>query len=245
MGDPDGLPILRERYLKKALVCLFLLLSAPTLHAQEQHLPPLSDADAAQFPAIGRLAQGGFRVRQGCTATLIAPDLILTAAHCVSETGSSSRVFAAGWSRGDYIAASGTLSEMRHPSYGSGGRHGPSNDIALVILESPIKDVTPIPLGDMTALELDGTPAALIGYHRRTPHILSGDFACPLGRFHVGLMQVGCPVINGNSGAPLLNKDANGNWQVVGVISSQLGAGAIAVEIPVWIKRKVAGHLGQ
>ncbi|KMK68507.1 serine protease [Puniceibacterium sp. IMCC21224] len=211
--------------------------------AEIEALPPLADEIAAQFPAIGRLGHGGFRTQQGCTATLIAPNLIVTAAHCVAETGHSGRVFVAGWSRGDYIAARDSKREMRHPAYALDGTHHPRNDVALVVLDSPIDDVTPIPLGRVEEGGLHGTEVALIGYHRKTPHLLSGDFNCAATQFAVGLVYVGCPVINGNSGGPVLRENKDGAWQVVGVVSSQRGGGAIAVELPIWLRREVAAHL--
>lgn len=225
----------------RSLIALCVVFSP--VEAQERALAPLADDIAAQFPAIGRLGQAGFRTQQGCTATLIAPDLIVTAAHCVSDSDRSDRAFVAGWSRGDYIAARAPEREMRHPAYALNGRHGPRNDIALIVLESPIDDVTPIPLGDVEDGRLDGTEAALLGYHRKSPHVLSGSFTCPVRQFGIGLLRVGCPVINGNSGAPLLDRAKHGGWELVGVVSSQLGAGAIAVELPDWLQREVAAHL--
>lgn len=225
----------------RSLLALGVALSP--VEAQERALAPLADEIAAQFPAIGRLGQAGFRIKQGCTATLIAPDLVVTAAHCVAENDRPGRIFVAGWSRGDYIAARAPAREMRHPAYALNGRHGPRNDIALIVLESPIDDVTPIPLGDVEDGHLDGAEAALLGYHRQSPQVLSGSFTCPVRQFGIGLLRVGCPVINGNSGAPLLDKAKHGGWELVGVVSSQLGAGAIAVELSDWLRREVAAHL--
>ncbi|WP_417525565.1 trypsin-like serine peptidase [Marinovum sp.] len=205
----------------------------------------MADEIAAQFPAIGRLGHAGFRTKQACTATLIAPDLVLTAAHCVSEDGVSGRVFVAGWSRGDYVAARASKSEIRHPAYAVKGKPLITNDVALVVLESPMEEVTPLPLATQEEDAWDATEVALLGYHRRTPHLLSGDFTCPATRLGARLVHVGCPVIDGNSGSPVLSQAAQGGWQVVGVVSSRQGSGAIAVELPSWLRRTVAAHLLQ
>lgn len=225
-----------------ALILILLCVDVAPTAAQDAGLPPLTDEIAAQFPAIGRFGQAGFRTRQGCTATLIAPDLVLTAAHCVSKTGHSSRVFVAGWTRGSYVASRKAKQEIRHPAYALDGTHRPDNDVALVVLDSPMTDVSPIPLGEVETGTLTGTEIALIGYHRKTPHMLSGDFSCPAVQFAAGLVHVGCPVINGNSGGPVLIRTGDGGWQVVGVVSSKLGAGAIVVELPNWLRREVAAH---
>ncbi len=224
-------------------ILIAFCVTVPPVAAQQSALPPLADEIAARFPAIGRLGHAGFRVKQGCTATLIAPDLVVTAAHCVSDNGHSSNIFVAGWSRGDYIAARASRRELPHPAYGLTGVHNPRNDVALIILDSPIREVAPIPLGQVEHSALYNTEVALIGYHRKTPHLLSGDFTCPVTRYAAGLLHVGCRVINGNSGGPVLNKTAQGDWQVVGVVSSQLDGGAIVVELPDWLRRAVAAHL--
>ncbi len=135
--------------------------------------------------------------------------------------------------------------ELRHPAYALDGPHSPRNDIALVILDSPIEDVTSIPLGKVDEGALHGTDVALIGYHRKTQHVLSGDFSCPVTRFGLGLVRVGCPVISGNSGGPLLQMTEHGDRRIVGVVSSRLEEGAIAVELPDWLRREVAAHLAR
>ncbi len=225
-----------------ALIAGFGAASAGT--AQQITLPPVPDAQAAEFAAVGRVNTSGFRVKGNCTGTLIAPDLVLTAAHCTAKgtPGRSKRVFVAGYARGDFIAARRTLEEWRHPAYAPDGAHGPRNDVGLHILRTPITDVAPIPLADLEDGALDGTDVALLGYHRAIPHLLTGRFDCPVTQFQVGLVHVGCPVISGNSGGPILQQDETGTWRVVGVVSSQLGREAIAVEIPDWVWREVASR---
>ena len=224
---------------------LILCIAVTSAAAQEMALPPLTDQRAAEFPAIGRLGRKGFRTNQSCTATLIATDMVITAAHCVSDAKHAELVFVAGWSRGDYVAARTAQHVIIHPAYLSSVTQAPDNDIAMVILESPIENVTPVPLGEIKQGGLHGAEVALIGYHRKTPHILSGDFTCPVTNVLRGIVHVGCPVINGNSGAPLLSKGKRGAWQVVGVVSAQLGNGAIAVELSEWLRQEVASHPGR
>jgi hypothetical protein len=41
----------------------------------------------------------------------------------------------------------------------------------------------------------------------------------------------------------VLSQSEDGSWQVVGVVSSQIGAGAIAVQLPYWLRREMAALL--
>lgn len=178
----------------------------PPAAAQQETLPPQADEIAARFPAIGRLGHAGFRTRQGCTATLIAPDLIATAAHFASDAGHSGRVFVAGWSRGDYVAARGTMSEIRPPAYGLDGSNAPGMMWLWSCWTARWKASTRW-LGKPEEAAVDQSEVALIGHLRKPPHLPSGDFNCPVKRLGPGLMHVGCPVINGNSGGPLSDKN--------------------------------------
>jgi len=234
-----------ERLRVVPITVAFWAMMGVATSAQNLGLPALPAETAAEFPAIGRLGQAGFRERQGCTATLIAPDLIVTAGHCTAQSGESDHVFAAGWFRGVFVAERGTAREMRHPAYAVDGEHDPRNDVGLIVLDAPIENVVPIPLGQTDAGDLYGTDVALVGYHRFQPEILSGNLACPAKRFGEGLMRVGCRVTGGNSGGPILNRTQTGDWQVVGIVSSQFEASAIAVEIPDWLRREIDKHLSQ
>ena len=64
------------------------------LPGQAEGLRELATRDAgAEWQAVGLLAIGNHRQ---CTGALIAPDLVLTAAHCLFEAGSPRRIDAAG-----------------------------------------------------------------------------------------------------------------------------------------------------
>jgi len=222
--------------LRYAVTALFFLLAGLTFgpvsgQAQTLGLPALDTQTAAQFAAVGRFGPDGF-ASQGCTGTLIAPDLVLTAAHCAAVSGKSDNVFAAGWSGQGALAQRASAQEQRHPDYAPDGRHTPQGDIALITLAAPIDDIAPLALSLARPETLDGSVGAVVGYHIRRPDVLNGDLDCPLSRLGTGLLLVGCPVLNGNSGGPVLQRGADGDWEIVGVISSRLGAGAIAVALP-------------
>ena len=102
------------------------------------------DASIGPWRAIGRLNVAGFRSRRHCTATLIEPDLALTAWHCLSRFVQSGTVdptaihFLPGYDRGQF------LDHLRGKSCKRVGA-----DVVLVSLDRP-STVQPLSYGPAT-----------------------------------------------------------------------------------------------
>ena len=93
----------------------------------------------------------------GCGGTLVAPDRVVTASHCISAYPFASI---------QQITIGGTQAKIAdvamHPSWRK--RNGPSNfvsDIAIMRLETPVTGVTPAVLGD--ASDYVGKLATIVG----------------------------------------------------------------------------------
>ena len=120
--------------------------------AQDARLRRLdSGVEAGAWEAVGRLdiAGTGF-----CTGALIAPRLVLTAAHCLYDRTSKERIdhgkveFLAGWRNGRAGAYRMVRRAVVHPDYiydGEVSSERVRNDLALLELDRAIRNTTITP----------------------------------------------------------------------------------------------------
>ncbi len=205
-------------------IAAFFLAAAAPAQTTRPALPELlSDADHENWRAIGRVNVGGFRSRSLCTGTLVAIDLVLTAAHCVMINGKTyppeQVQFVAGWLKGGFVAHRKGAA-LIFPDGAADGTPGRDTDVALIRLANPISAAaaTPLPFGTFAATE---PPLALIAYRRDRPHALGGQYDCqPLSKTDT-LIGLSCDVASGNSGGPVLGK-INGDWHIIAVMSARV-----------------------
>ncbi|GAA3869644.1 serine protease [Saccharothrix violaceirubra] len=201
-------------------------------------------ASTAQYPWVVYLATtSGY---QYCGGTLVAPNKVLTAAHCTEDDVASSVLVVAG--RDDKNSSAGTAARVTriwiHPSFSSVTR---GYDVSVLTLDRNLTQATlPVATAADANLYTAGTSTTILGwgttraggqpsrYLLRASVPVTGDQTCSAGygsqykpqhMVCAGLPQGGVDTCQGDSGGPLV---AGG--KLIGVTS--FGEGCASARYP-------------
>lgn len=210
--------------LRTALLALMVTIGAAQIALAQQGLRALdADHEALGWEAVGRL-----NMPQGyCTATLIAPDLVLSAAHCVYDMQAGRLIppevmrFEAGWRNGRAAAVRKVAAYAAHPGFRPNGEVTFENvihDLALVRLSEPIPthEIDPFILHQEA---IEPGPVSVVSYGRGREQVQSRERDCALVHRYDRLLAFDCQATFGTSGAPVFSH-LNGRGRILSVISA-------------------------
>ncbi|SHG83931.1 trypsin-like serine peptidase [Cognatishimia maritima] len=216
----------------RTVFSLFMcLLTAGIAGAQAQEQTLMS--------GVGRLdmARAGF-----CTATVVSPGVVLTAAHCLFDKQTGKRfattdlTFRKGLGTGDAAGATGVRAVFMHPDYAFARQGELTNlryDIALLKLDAAATSQT-VSARHFAAPKLQSGNAMVVSYGKGRADSPEIEKGCALTQHAEGVILTTCHARLGTSGAPVYQMH-NGQPKIVSIVSAMARADGtpVALVIPV------------
>jgi secreted trypsin-like serine protease len=187
--------------------------------------------EASTFAATGALLIRPFGAPVAvCTATLIAPSVVITAAHCLAGSSAQPMEFLPALDVEDAQGGAGVAVRRAfvHPGFGIRAT-GSLHDIALVELASPLERLVPESLLDASTSNASlhaGAGVELVGYGRTSQSSVTGRRNAAIATIRTVAtdeMTIGAPgeaqSCEGDSGGPAFLVGSDGIRRLAGIVS--------------------------
>lgn len=188
----------------------------------EQHYGEIADPSVWPFSAVGRVNRTTRSDERGfCTGTLVAPNLVLTAAHCLYQDEGVRSVIHFVTAVANGVAAEHATAKrvIISPQYVP---HQPfrietvQDDWGIIVLNEALA-TRPVPVRSLTLAQVEKAgPFMHVGYGKDRPFLPSVVRDCWVGGLDEQTLMYRCLTNSGFSGAPILTQ-VGGTYAVIGI----------------------------